>query len=164
LPFYCIPILPRNKPARTCVISCTCCARHCTLRSLLVHRYEDIPLFDEAFEAFWRKPADGWTMLDLRAMSERRRSRRPLFTSPSLRQPPATASDSQHSPSSADELPVVEVTRTYSAREVLRHKDFAELSSEELEAIKQLMAMLVWQLGERRTRRKQPGHGQLLDL
>ncbi|MEJ2556225.1 MAG: hypothetical protein P8186_08355, partial [Anaerolineae bacterium] len=41
-------------------------------RSLLVHRQEDIPLFDEAFEAFWRKPAEGWTTLDLRALGEKR--------------------------------------------------------------------------------------------
>ncbi len=32
-----------------------------TLRGLLVHRREDITLFDRAFAAFWRKPAeDGW--------------------------------------------------------------------------------------------------------
>ncbi len=30
-----------------------------TLRSLLVHRHEDLPLFDEAFNAFWRKPVEG---------------------------------------------------------------------------------------------------------
>ncbi len=135
-----------------------------TVRSLLVHRYEDIPLFNEAFEMFWRKPAEGWTTLDLRAMGERRRFRRPRFTAPPLRQPPMTAPESQPDQPSTDEPPTVQVTLTYSAREVLRHKDFAELTGEELEAIKQLMAALVWQLGERRTRRKQPGHGQLLDL
>ena len=135
-----------------------------TVRSLLVHRREDIPLFDEAFEVFWRKPADGWTTLDLRAMGERRRLRRPLFAAPPLRQPPVAAPESQHDRPSADEPPIIQVTLTYSAREVLRHKDFAELTGEELEAIKRLMAAIVWQLGERRTRRKQPGPGQLLDL
>ncbi|HTP11189.1 MAG TPA: VWA domain-containing protein [Anaerolineae bacterium] len=134
-----------------------------TVRSLLVHRREDIPLFDEAFEAFWRKPADGWTTLDLRAMGERRRLRRPLFSWPPLRQPPA-ASESQDRQPSSDEPPVVQVTLTYSVREVLRHKDFAELTSTELEAIKELMAELVWQFGKRRTRRKRAGRGPLLDL
>jgi uncharacterized protein with von Willebrand factor type A (vWA) domain len=135
-----------------------------TARSLLVHRHEDIPLFDEAFEVFWRKPVDGWTTLDLRAMGERRRLRRPLFTAPPLRQPSPNAPESENGQSAANEPPIVQVTLTYSAREVLRHKDFAELTGEELEAIKQLMTSLVWQLGERRTRRRQPGPGQLLDL
>ena len=33
-------------------------------RTLLVHEREDLPLFDEAFELFWRKPADeNWKAL-----------------------------------------------------------------------------------------------------
>ena len=59
---------------------------------------------------------------------------------------------------------MIEVTLTYSASEVLRKKDFAEMTGEELIAVKQLMAALVWQLGERRTRRKRPGQGQFIDL
>ncbi len=31
-----------------------------TTRSLLVHKREDIPLFDQAFELFWRKPVEEW--------------------------------------------------------------------------------------------------------
>jgi uncharacterized protein with von Willebrand factor type A (vWA) domain len=131
-----------------------------TLCSLLVHQREDIPLFNEAFEAFWRRPIAGRTTLGLYSLSKPRRSRRPLFTAPPLR-PIAV---SQQAQSSNDAPLVVETTLTYSASEVLRHKDFAELTGEELEAIKKLMAALVWQLGERRTRRKQPGNGQLLDL
>ncbi len=134
------------------------------VRSLLVHRREDIPLFDEAFEAFWRKPTEGWTTLDLHRMGERKRLRRPLFTAPPLRQPPAATPQDEDNQAPADEPPIVQVTLTYSAREVLRRKDFSALTGEELDAIKQLIATLVWQLGERRTRRKQPGHGLLLDL
>lgn len=134
------------------------------VRSLLVHRREDIQLFDEAFEMFWRKPADGWTTLDLRAMGERRRFRRPLFAAPPLRQSPPARPEGENNQLPTDEPPVIQVTLTYSAQEVLRHKDFAELTGEELEAIKQLMTTLVWHLGERRTRRKRPGPGQLFDL
>jgi hypothetical protein len=46
----------------------------------------------------------------------------------------------------------------------LRHKDFADLTSDELAAIKHLMANLVWRLGERRTRRRKPGPGEGVDL
>jgi uncharacterized protein with von Willebrand factor type A (vWA) domain len=134
------------------------------IRSLLVHRREDIPLFDEAFEAFWRTPTDGWTTLDLSMLGERKKLRRPLFTAPTLRQPPAATPSEEGDQPQASEPPIVEVTLTYSAREVLRHKDFAALTGEELDEIKQLIATLVLQMGERRTRRKQPGHGVLLDL
>ena len=27
-------------------------------RSILVHRKQDLPIFDEAFQVFWRKPSD----------------------------------------------------------------------------------------------------------
>lgn len=135
-----------------------------TLRSLLVHRHEDFPLFDEAFELFWRKPAEGWTTLNLNTLTARRRSTRPRFTPPPLRQPDAAQSGNADQPPVTDQSPVIQVTLTYSAREVLRHKDFGELSGEELEAIQQLMRDLVWELGQRRTRRQQPGRGRLLDL
>jgi uncharacterized protein with von Willebrand factor type A (vWA) domain len=134
-------------------------------RSLLVHRQEDIPLFDEAFEAFWRKPAEGWTTLDLRALGERRRFKRPAFTPPPLPNPNADQADQGSSDATAaDEPPLLQVTMTYSSREVLRHKDFSDLTGEEFEAVKRLMAGFVWHLGVRRTRRLHPGPGYLLDL
>jgi uncharacterized protein with von Willebrand factor type A (vWA) domain len=133
-------------------------------RSLLVHRREDIPLFDAAFKAFWRKPAEGWR-LDLDAAREQRRWRRPSIIPPPLRESENSLGEQSRDPSSAaDQPPVLEATFTYSAREVLRRKDFAELTGEELEAVKRLMAELVWRLGKRRTRRRRPGQGPLFDL
>ncbi len=133
-------------------------------RSLLVHRREDLPLFDQAFELFWRKPPEaGWVTVELGLLNQRRRSRRPLVTPPPLRDSEQTPQEGESQPQS-DQPPILQVTVTYSDREVLRRKDFSELTGEELTAIKQLMAELVWQLGERRTRRRQPGRGQLLDL
>ena len=61
-------------------------------------------------------------------------------------------------------MTVIEVTRTYSDRELLRHKNFAEMSAEESEAVKQMMAHLLWKVSERRTRRKRPGKGHWIDL
>jgi uncharacterized protein with von Willebrand factor type A (vWA) domain len=61
-------------------------------------------------------------------------------------------------------MTVVEVTRTYSSRELLRHKNFAEMNAEESDAIKQMMSHLLWKVSERRTRRKHPGKGHLIDL
>ncbi|MEJ2303808.1 MAG: hypothetical protein P8Y14_19955, partial [Anaerolineales bacterium] len=86
-------------------------------RSLLVHRHEDIPLFDEAFELFWRTPTEEWTTMDLRAMGERRRFRKPTFTPPPLKEPKADSAQQNGSrPVEPDEPPIVQATLTYSER------------------------------------------------
>ncbi|MDW8326264.1 MAG: VWA domain-containing protein [Anaerolineales bacterium] len=133
-------------------------------RSLLVHRHEDEPLFDRAFEMFWRKPEQGRTKLDMGPLAPRPRRRRPIVAPLPLRQPPTPSPNEGQGESSTDQPPILQVTVTYSDREVLRHKDFADMTGEELNAVKRLMAELVWQLGERRTRRRRPGKGSLLDL
>ena len=46
-------------------------------RSIFVHRKQDLPLFDEAFNVFWRKPNTARSGMDLRSMGEQRRFRRP---------------------------------------------------------------------------------------
>ncbi len=46
-------------------------------RCLLVHRKPDLPLFDEAFQVFWRRPSAEQTTRDLRSMGEQRRYRAP---------------------------------------------------------------------------------------
>jgi uncharacterized protein with von Willebrand factor type A (vWA) domain len=131
-------------------------------RSLLVHRREDIAIFDEAFEVFWRSRAGAPTSLDLRALGEKRRQRRPKVVPPPLQEEsrPGTG----ESAPGDDRPPVVQATLTYNQREVLRKKDFAELSEQELDAVKSMMAEMVWRVRERRTRRLRPGHGRLLDL
>lgn len=132
-----------------------------TLRSLFVHRHEDLPLFDEAFQAFWKKPIEG-DLIPLPGLPTVRRRKKPRVASPPLASEPAPEGEpSQPDP---DQPPIIEVTLTYSADEVLRRKDFSEMTGEELAAVKLLMAALVWRLGERRTRRKRPGHGQFIDL
>jgi uncharacterized protein len=132
------------------------------MRALVVRRREDIALFDDAFEAFWRKPAQGATTLDLRAMGEKRRFRKPRFDPPPLRDPPGGP---QPEASSASDVPrVLQATLTYSATEVLKHKDFADMTGEELGEVQGMLARFAWRLGERRTRRRRAGRGDALDL
>ena len=130
-------------------------------RTLLVHDREDLELFDEAFELFWRKPAVGWD-LEWQGFIRRRRSTKPVVTPPPLKDEPPSTDDSDSAPK--ETITVIEVTRTYSDREVLRHKDFAQMSAEESEAVRQMMARLRWKISERRTRRRRPGKGEMLDL
>ena len=132
-------------------------------RTLLVHEREDLPLFDEAFELFWRKPAESWDVaLQGFVTARRRRPAKPIVMPPPLNEAPSEGKDSDST--SKESLTVIEVTRTYSNREVLRNKDFAQMSAEESEAVKQMMAQLLWKVSERRTRRHRPGKGHLIDL
>jgi hypothetical protein len=134
------------------------------VRSLLVFRREDLVLFDQAFDLFWRKPCEGWIELDWGALMIRRRPPPPLITTPPLGPPKSSPqSDPADAPPEARQR-VIEVTRTYSNREVLGSKDFADLTGEELQAIKRLIAEMVFRLGERRTRRHRPGSGTAIDF
>lgn len=130
-------------------------------RTLLVHNRDDLLLFDDAFRFFWRKPEEGWE-IDLPSLQQRVR-RKPVVKAPDLRAPKSESGNADGLPD-PDRPPVIEVTLTYSPNELLRRKDFAELTGEEVTAVKHLMAALVWRLGQRRTRRQRPGRGQLLDL
>jgi uncharacterized protein len=136
-----------------------------SLRCMLVHRREELALFDQAFELFWGELAQGWYRADGLGDGSVRRTRRPLVVPPPLKpgetSPPP---DSEADRGQKDEPPLIEATLTYSAREMLRRKDFSELSSEEIEAIRRMIAELTWQLGRRRTHRFEPGDGRLVDF
>ena len=130
-------------------------------RTLLVHDREDLLLFDEAFALFWRKPAESWDVA-WRGFPQRRRPTGPIITPLPLREAASKPNDSDSI--STEPMTVVEVTRTYSDREILRHKNFAEMSVEESEAVKRMMSDFLWKVSERQTRRKFPGKGHLIDM
>ena len=130
-----------------------------TLRTLLVHRADDLPAFDEAFRLFWRPPKSGSKRLDLQTFEEGPRVGAPEVELASLSADPEASSGD----GSSAKPERVEV-RTYSAREALRQKNFAELRPDELEESRRLLAELVWEPGLRRSRRWTAGCGQALDL
>jgi len=135
-----------------------------TTRSLLVHNREDIPLFDQAFKLFWRKPVEEWGQLDLSSMIKKK-PKGPQFVPPPLQpreETPQKENDSETS--EAEERIVIEMTKTYSNLEVLWKKDFSDLTPQEIEAVKGMMRQITIRLGERRTRRKRPGNGHSIDL
>ena len=59
-------------------------------RTLLVHERDDLELFDEAFELFWRKPAGSWD-IQWQGLTRRRRSTKPIVAPPALKDEPASA-------------------------------------------------------------------------
>ncbi|HLO29276.1 MAG TPA: VWA domain-containing protein [Anaerolineales bacterium] len=131
-------------------------------RTLLVHDREDLPLFDEAFELFWRKPAESWDLRELQGLTRRRRRPGPVVMPPPLKAELPQSNNSAED--SSEPMTVVEVTRTYSDRELLRHKNFAEMNVEESEAVKKMMSQLLWRVSQRRTRRTRSGKSGLIDM
>src|SRR5687767_13939413 len=126
-------------------------------RALLVHRHEQLTIFDRVFAAFWgRHP-------ELESQSE------------------TTPSEETHTAaidvvSTADELmtadegsdTVVETAeqavKVWSDSGGLADKDFAALTPDEMIDVRQALSRLVWSPGERRTRRWVRGRGARIDL
>ena len=130
------------------------------LRTLLVRRAQDLPVFDEAFRVFWRPPRGERTTRDLRAMGERRR-----FAPPEVDTPPTSPSTDAGGEREEPLLRVEQVEAlSYSARRVSRTKDFATFSEDEIAQAHAMMASLHWELGTRTTRRWQPGAGAAIDV
>ncbi len=117
-------------------------------RAVLVGRRSELGLFDRVFELFWRAGQEG-ADLGIGSGSFLRRARR------------AAAQTLAHSPAADGSAPqiesletVVEKHFTYSDRELLRHKDFAELTREEHLQVRQLLRRGALQLAPRRCRRR----------
>ena len=131
-------------------------------RSIFVHRRQDLPIFDEAFQVFWRKPNTARSGMDLRSMGEQRRFRKPQVSAGS--DEPMDDTLALDGDPDDDSVSRIDLTRTYSAREVLRQKDFAQFSGQETAEARRMMEGLNWDLGLRRTRRLVPGDGANIDV
>ncbi|MFQ5612778.1 MAG: VWA domain-containing protein [Anaerolineae bacterium] len=132
-----------------------------TARTILVKRPEHLPLFDRAFDLFWRARETGeLSMMDLGTLL-RKNHQQPERHELVPKEEGGGGNGSEDEPSE----PELETVYTYSAREVLRHKDFVDLTPEELDEVKRLMRAMTWELEQRRTRRKiRALRGNYLDL
>lgn len=131
-----------------------------TARTILISKFEHLPLFDRAFDLFWQARAENELVeIDLGALlPSRAKSEKKVEVIPNK------GSSDHDSNREADE-PLIDTIYTYSAKEVLRRKDFAELTPEELDEIKLMMQKMEWRLEQRRTRRKvRTTRGAYLDL
>ena len=128
-------------------------------RALLVHRHEDLEVFERAFDDFWTRlpPATGaGTPADGRDSSNAESPAAGPETMGLLETPIDPAAD----PGDDDALDVP----AWSDAEALATKDFAEFSESELAAAREAIERLNWQPGLRRTRRWVAGRGSRLDL
>jgi uncharacterized protein len=128
-----------------------------TCRALLVHRHEDLAIFDRAFDAFWRVHGDGVPVATRRAGSDGRSGSESAGQIGSV-ELPGVAPDE---PSAATPPGAL---RTWSDAETLAHKDFAEFTSDEIALARAALDRLEWTPGERRTHRWVRGRGPRVDL
>jgi uncharacterized protein len=130
------------------------------LHSVLVKRPEDFDLYDQAFRLFWRDPTRSQAVLEQLLQH--------------VRVPPAPAisrrlSEAWRKPSPSGKTPAergeIDAVLTFSADEVLRTRDFDQMSAAELARAKRIVAQMTLALRPVRTRRFAPDpHGDRLDL
>lgn len=127
-------------------------------RCLFVRRREDLPVFDRAFDLFWRRrtydPAEREAARVWGVPPSKPQQQTSLFLTLETR------------PLGGDEDPgrKVEQVQTYSPQELLRNKDFGAFTREEIEEAKRMMQEMTWRIEERETRRRERGGSRYLDL
>ncbi|HVT56927.1 MAG TPA: VWA domain-containing protein [Thermoanaerobaculia bacterium] len=138
------------------------------LHAVLVKRPEDREVFDQAFRLFWRDPAGANAALAALAETTE--------LLPRLRLPPAPAAARRIAEAwqrprggpqakEASERGELDAALTFSADEVLRQRDFEQMSADELARAKLMVARMTLGLRPVRTRRFAPDpHGAHLDL
>jgi uncharacterized protein with von Willebrand factor type A (vWA) domain len=131
------------------------------LRTVFVSHKDELTLFDAAFDIFWSPP-------DPRAVAGVIPGRsRPLPLSPERTRAwlEALGLRSPAMPREApDETTVPATSSGYSADELLRRKDFEDLTWDETEQVKRLLQQAPWRVAERRTRRMRAGARGAVDL
>jgi uncharacterized protein len=127
-------------------------------RALLVHRKDQIPIFDVAFDAFWRAHR-------AETIRNRRRDENVADGGVSVVDMRGVVGSGE----TADDAPDDDSTdpervATWSDRGGTANRDFAELTVDELAEARRALALLAWNPGERRTRRWVRGRGARVDL
>ncbi|MDI3340811.1 MAG: VWA domain-containing protein [Sphaerobacter sp.] len=148
-------------------------------RACLVRHPDDLARFDQIFDLYWRaKPdftmeaPDGVPPDDVIPLEEDEEEAEGQGEGPQeaaeregaqgrrrleLSETTDEAADLEDSESESEVF-------SYSAAEILREKDFADLTEEELAQTRRLMEQLQWRIGQRRSRRKVPSpKGRFID-
>jgi uncharacterized protein with von Willebrand factor type A (vWA) domain len=128
-----------------------------TCRALLVHRQEQIAMFDRAFDAFWRAH---------REESNRAASDKPGPSATAIEEVliPAELGAPIADDTEADTATPERQLKTWSDVASLADRDFGVLTSDEIAQARVALTRLVWSPGHRRTRRWVRGHGPRIDL
>lgn len=145
-----------------------------TARCLLVHRHEDIPVFDHAFDVFWRVWRDRQRETPIDDLVREVVASRPAV--PLDRSPTGTAHTQRkgavslaRNGASGEDAGLEEGERllvtVYSASEALRHKDFSLFDANELRDARRFLEEMRWTIVRRRALRTRPSRrGKQLDV
>ena len=130
------------------------------LRAVFVSRKEDLTTFEAAFDIFWA-PAD--PRASAGQMPGRGRS---LPMSPERAKAWAKALGLNQSQMSREQdVTVVPASSSgYSAEELLRNKDFEQMTWQETQQVRRLLEQAPWRVAERKTRRLRPAKAGRIDL
>jgi uncharacterized protein len=130
------------------------------LRAVFVARREEVDVFDAAFDLFWSNPSAtlvaGAIPQRGRALPvdpERAREWMALLSLPASQ----LGSEQEGEPSPLS-------SSGYSASELLRHRDFREMTWEETLQVRRLLRQAPWRVAERRTRRRRSERRGAVDL
>jgi len=137
------------------------------LHAVFVKRREHRFLFDEAFRMFWRDPGGPENALALLSPQVEGRAaeqpKAPRRLADAWKRPSEHARERRPPP---EEVRIdLDMAMTYSARETLQQKDFAEMTAEEVEQAKALIARMRLPLDDLPTRRfRRDPRGDRVDL
>jgi uncharacterized protein with von Willebrand factor type A (vWA) domain len=131
-----------------------------SLRACFVSRKEEVPLFEAAFDIFWAPPDP---RVRAGAIPGRTRSL-PLAPDRARAWLQALGMNRSQSPRESEQDGVPPHSSGYSADELLRQKDFEDLTWSETEQVKRLLQQAPWRIAERRTRRLRPARSGRVDL
>jgi uncharacterized protein len=129
-------------------------------RALLVHRHEQLPVFDRVFAAYWRehRPRERPPAASLGEPRDTFHGKEEVL----LLDASVQGADADDSPGDA---PASEIgLKIWSGGRGISNKDFAALTREELAEAAKALSGLEWNPGERRTRRWVRGRGTRIDL
>ncbi len=131
-----------------------------SLRACFVSRKDELPLFEAAFDIFWAPPDP---RVSAGAVPGRSRSL-PLAPERARAWIDALGMNRSRSPRETDQEGVPPHSSGYSAEELLRRKDFEDLTWLETEQVKRLLQQAPWRIAERRTRRMRRARSGRVDL
>ena len=127
-------------------------------RALLVHRHEQIAIFDRAFDAFWRLHTAERSGVRRAGQTGSRAADVEQFELAAAAPILAAAGDADEPSETASGVKI------WSNAAGVAHKDFAALTPDEIAAASAALTRLRWDPGERRTRRWIRGRGPRPDL
>ncbi len=130
------------------------------LRAVFVSRKEDLPTFEAAFDIFWAPPDP---RLAAGTIPGRGRSL-PMAPERAKAWANALGLNSSQMNREQDARDVPASSSGYSAEELLRKKDFEQMTWQETEQVRRLLEQAPWRVAERRTRRMRPARSGRIDL